>query len=63
MKSWTTKHGITVYRLDTNRCSCYAIVTEQERWLIDTSTQYNKERIVKQLEAEYDNRSYQEEKE
>lgn len=51
MKSWTTKHGITVYRLDTNRCSCYAIVTEQERWLIDTSTQYNKERIVKQLEA------------
>lgn len=51
MKSWTTKHGITVYRLDTNRCSCYAIVTDQERWLVDTSTHYNREKIVKQLEA------------
>lgn len=51
MKKWITEHGITVYRLESPRCNCFAIVTEQEKWLVDTSTMCCRYRIQKQLEA------------
>ena len=50
MKKWITKHGITVIRLDGIRCNCFAIETENEKWLVDTSALSDRNRIIKQLE-------------
>ncbi len=50
MKKWVTKHGITVIRLDGIRCNCFAIETEKETWLVDTSALSDKNRIIRQLE-------------
>lgn len=50
MKKWTTKHDITVIRIDGFRCNCFAIVTQDEKWLIDTSTLLSRKHIVDTLE-------------
>lgn len=50
MKKWITKHGITVIRLDGIRCNCFAIETENEKWLVDTSALSDRNRIVKQMQ-------------
>lgn len=50
MKKWTTKHDITVIRLDGVRCNCFVIQTSEEVWLIDVSSNMDKRRIVRQLE-------------
>lgn len=51
MKKWITKSGITVIRLDGIKCNCFVIDDGNETWLVDTSKNSDRERIVNQLES------------
>ena len=50
MKKWTTKHDITVIRLDGVRCNCFVIQEKDEVWLIDASSSMDRGRMLRQLE-------------